>query len=134
MSIKNLSYSSTHLMSCIPGMGSTVSCIPASWSVSALAFSNVSFFWGALQYTCTNMLLGVSPDGACQNSSCIFNCRCPKCLYSLCWHLSGDFTVDVISVVMLLLVVDIAIVLFVASEIWFIVDISIALVGMKLCQ
>ena len=49
------------------------------------------------------------------------------------WHLSGDFIVDVVDVVMLLLVVDIAIVLFVASEIWFIVDTSIVMVGMKLC-
>ena len=49
-------------------------------------------------------------------------------------RLSGDLTVDVVDVVMLLLVVDVAIVLFVASEIWFIVDTSIALVGMKLCR
>ena len=48
-SIQNLSYSSTHLMSCIPGIGSTVGCIQTSQSVSALVFSNVSFFWGALQ-------------------------------------------------------------------------------------
>ena len=45
-------------------------------------------------------------------------------LHSLCRHLSGDFTANV---VMLLLVVVIAMVLFVASEIWFIVDNSIAL-------
>ena len=43
--------------------------------------------------------------------------------------LSGDFNFDVIDVVRLLLVVDIAIVLFVASEIWYIVDSSIALIG-----
>ena len=60
--------------------------------------------------------------------------RCPKHLHSLCRHLSVDFTVNIVNVVMLLLVVVIAIVLFVASEIWFIVDTSIALVRMKLCQ
>ena len=37
----------------------------------------------------------------------------------------GDFTVDIIDVVMSLLVVDIAIVLFVASEIWLLLILSL---------
>ena len=81
-------------------------------------------------YYCCIFIFFLCSSGSMNSSSSLYySCSC--CCQQ---YLSGDFTVDVINVVMLLLVVDIAIVLFAASEMWLIVDTLIASVRMKLCQ